>query len=169
MSGHGMIAVKTLIWSVIVLVHGTVTALVPYLLLFANIQLVPVELGVFRWLGLLSIIGGVLLVLWSVWNLTFVGKGTPAPFAPPKEFVVKGLYRFVRNPMYAGDVLVLFGESLLFESAVLLVYALLMLCVFHLFVVLYEEPTLKRQFGESYEEYCNSVPRWIPGRGPFSG
>jgi protein-S-isoprenylcysteine O-methyltransferase Ste14 len=101
----------------------------------------------------------------SVCNLTFVGRGTPARFDPPKEFVTKGLYRFFRNPMYAGDVAVLFGESVLFQSAILLVYAVVMLCVFHLFIVLYEEPTLKRQFGEPYEQYCNSVTRWIPGLG----
>jgi len=162
-----MIAIKMLVWMVIVLVHGSVTVLFPYLLVNANIQFFSGELGVFRWLGPLAILVGGLVVLWSVWDLTFTGKGTPAPFDPPNEFVVKSLYRFVRNPMYLGDLLALLGESLLFESAILLIYALLMLCVFHLFVVLHEEPTLRRKFGESYARYRKAIPRWIPTRSAY--
>jgi protein-S-isoprenylcysteine O-methyltransferase Ste14 len=162
-----MIAVRVVVWIIIVLVHGSVTILFPYLLLRANIQLLSGELGVFRLLGVLPILLGALVVLRSVWDLTVTGKGTPAPFDPPREFVVKSLYRFVRNPMYLGDLLVLVGESLLFESAILLIYALLMLCVFHLFVVLHEEPTLKRRFGESYARYRKAIPRWIPTRSAY--
>jgi protein-S-isoprenylcysteine O-methyltransferase Ste14 len=163
-----MIVVKTLTWSIIFLVHGMVTVFVPCLLLHATIQLLTDTLGGFRWLSLALIIGGAVGILWSGWSLTLAGKGTPAPFDPPKEFVVRGLYRFVRNPMYGSDLLVLLGESLLFESVVLLLYAVVMLCGFHLFVVLYEEPTLKRQFGQSYEWYHKSVPRWIPYPGSSS-
>lgn len=159
------IVVKTLTWSVIALVHGTVTVLVPYLLLRLKIQLLTDTLGDFRWLGLAPIILGAVGILWSGWSLTLAGKGTPAPFDPPQEFVAKGLYHFVRNPMYGGDLLVLLGESVLFASAVLLLYAAVMLCVFHSFVVLYEEPTLKRQFGQSYEWYHKSIPRWVPRPG----
>jgi protein-S-isoprenylcysteine O-methyltransferase Ste14 len=157
-----MIAIRVVVWMVIVLVHGSVIVLIPYLLLCANIQLFSGDLGVIRLLGFMPIVLGGLVVFWSVWDLTFTGKGTPAPFDPPKEVVVRRLYCFVRNPMYLGDLLVLVGESLLFESAILLIYAALMLCVFHLFVVLHEEPTLKRKFGESYERYRKVVPRWIP-------
>jgi protein-S-isoprenylcysteine O-methyltransferase Ste14 len=148
-------------------VHGSVIVLFPYLQLCANIQLFSGDLGIFRLLGFLPIVLGGVVVIWSVWDLTFTGKGTPAPFDPPTEFVVTRLYRFVRNPMYLGDLLVLVGESLLFESMVLLIYALLMLCVFHLFVVLHEEPTLQRKFGESYERYRKAVPRWIPAWRPY--
>jgi protein-S-isoprenylcysteine O-methyltransferase Ste14 len=157
-----MIAFRVVVWMVIVLVHGSVIVLFPYLLLCVNLQLFSGDLGVFRLLGFLPILVGGLVVFWSVWDLTFTGKGTPAPFDAPKKFVVTRLYRFVRNPMYLGDLLVLVGEALLFESLVLLIYALLMLCVFHLFVVLHEEPTLKRKFGEGYERYRKVVPRWIP-------
>lgn len=97
------IVVKTLTWSVIALVHGTVTVLVPYLLLRLKIQLLTDTLGDFRWLGLAPIILGAVGILWSGWSLTLAGKGTPAPFDPPQEFVAKGLYHFVRNPMYGGD------------------------------------------------------------------
>jgi len=68
----------------------------------------------------------------------------------------------VRNPIYVGDLLVLAGEALLFESMILLVYAVLLFCVFHLFVVFHEEPALRRKFAEPYDRYCRVVPRWIP-------
>ena len=157
-----MIASRVLVWAIIVLVHGSVLALIPYLLIRGEIQVFHLEIGVLRFLGWPPILVGSLLILWSAWDLTRAGKGTPAPFDPPKEFVVKSFYRFVRNPMYLGDLLVLMGESLLFESALLVFYTLLMLCVFHLFIVLHEEPTLRRKFGESYERYRTAVPRWIP-------
>jgi protein-S-isoprenylcysteine O-methyltransferase Ste14 len=162
-----VIALKVLVWTIIVLVHGSVLVVIPYLLIGAEIQYFQWEIGVLRLLGWLPILVGSLLILWSAWDLTRAGKGTPAPFDPPKEFVVKSLYRFVRNPMYLGDLLVLIGESLLFESAVLVIYTLLMLCVFHLFVVLHEEPALRRKFGESYERYRRMVPRWIPKRSAY--
>jgi protein-S-isoprenylcysteine O-methyltransferase Ste14 len=159
--------IRIVVWMVIFLVHGSVTIFFPYLLLRADLRFFSGELGAFRWLGIVPIAVGGLAILGSGWALTVAGKGTPAPFDPPQEFVCKSLYRFVRNPMYLGDLLVLVGESLLFESVILSIYALLMLCVFHLFVVLHEEPTLKRKFGESYERYRRVVPRWMPTRTPM--
>jgi protein-S-isoprenylcysteine O-methyltransferase Ste14 len=162
-SGPVMV-VNTMIWIAIVVVHATVTVIIPYLLLLANFQFSFMPLGLARWFGLLPLVLGALMIVCSVRDLTVAGKGTPAPFAPPRQFVGKGLYRFMRNPLYAGDLLVLMGEVLLFESVILSVYALLLLGVFHLFVVLYEEPTLTRKFGEPYERYRRAVPRWLPGR-----
>ncbi len=158
-----MIAIKALVWGTIVLVHGTVTVAIPWLvLLVTGPGLRSGEVGAFRLLGFVPTVGGALILLWSGWNLTVVGKGTPAPFDPPKELVAKGAHRVVRNPMYVGDLLVLLGLALLFGAAALLLYALLMACIFHLFVVLYEEPVLKRQFGDGYERYRQVVPRWLP-------
>jgi len=97
-----------------------------------------------------------------------VGLGTPAPIDPPKSLVVNGLYRFVRNPMYVGVVLVLFSEGLLFSSSRLLEYAVLVGAGFFLFVVAYEEPTLRKKFGASYQAYCQAVPCWIPRLTPWS-
>ena len=165
--GNGVIAVKAVVWFVIVLVHGTVTIFMPFVLLYADILPLSDRLGVVRFVGVVPVFVGVLILLWSVCNLVVTGKGTPAPFDPPKGLVVTGLYRFVRNPMYVGDLLVLLGESLLFESFILLIYSLLILSICHLFVILYEEPILKRKFGESYEQYCNTVPRWITSRHPY--
>ena len=90
------------------------------------------------------------------------GHGTPAPMAPPGRLVVSGPYRAVRNPAYLTALGVLLGEALLLGSRAVLVYAGAMAVAFHLFVVLYEEPALRRKFGAEYEAFCREVPRWIP-------
>ena len=105
---------------------------------------------------------GAVILLWSCWEFIFRGKGTPAPIDPPKVMVAQGLYRFVRNPMYLGALLVLAGQVLWFQSLRLLVYAAVLPLIFHLFVVLYGEPFLRRRFGDAYGQYCRKVPRWIP-------
>jgi protein-S-isoprenylcysteine O-methyltransferase Ste14 len=155
-----MTALKTLLWSVFV--PGTLTILVPYLLLSSKLQLYPLSLSVFRFIGLIPIALGALLYLWCAWDFTFTGKGTPAPFDPPKDIVLRGLYRYVRNPMYVAASLALIGEAILFESVLILVYAATVFSFFHLWVMFYEEPTLRRKFGASYEDYCLKVSRWIP-------
>lgn len=155
-----MIAVKTFIFTL--LVPGTVTVVIPYRLLQSGSGVFPGSLGYFRLVGILLILVGIAIYVWCAWDFTLTGKGTPAPIDPPKKLVVRGLYRLVRNPMYLGVFHILLGESLYFESSRLLMYALLVLCCFHLFVTLYEEPALRRQFGDSYTRYCAAVPRWIP-------
>lgn len=156
-----MTALKTLLWSV--LVPGSLTILVPYLLLTSGFELYRVELSGFRFIGLVPITLGALLYLWCAWDFTFTGKGTPAPFDPPKEMVARGLYRYVRNPMYVAALLALLGEVILFGSAMILIYAAIVFSVFHLLIIFYEEPTLRRKFGASYGAYCMKVSRWIPG------
>jgi protein-S-isoprenylcysteine O-methyltransferase Ste14 len=160
--GKHLTALGTIIFSI--LVPGTWGVLVPYLLIASNFELFAIEIGRLRFLGLIPIIVGIAFYLWCAWGFTFLGKGTPAPIAPPKNLVIKGLYRHVRNPMYVGILLILFGEALLFESATLFLYAMLAFVIFHTAIVYYEEPTLRRKFTDSYERYCNSVPRWIPGQ-----
>lgn len=155
-----MVALKTLIFTVIV--PGTEAILIPYLLLSSGFEIFSRGLGIFRFLGLFPIVIGALIYLWCVWDFTFSGRGTPAPIDPPKKLVIRGLYQFIRNPMYIGVSLPLFGEVLLFESTTLLVYAVVVLFIFHLFVVCYEEPHLQRKFGDAYRDYCNAVPRWVP-------
>ena len=95
--------------------------------------------------------------------------GTPAPLDPPKELVVTGLYRFVRNPMYCGVLAALLGLALFLESGRLLVYGFAVFTGFSLFVLLYEEPALASRFGESYDRYKAAVPRWIPRLRPWDG
>ena len=96
------------------------------------------------------------------------GHGTLAPIDPPRQLVVSGLYRFTRNPMYNGVVAVLLGQAWFFSSVRLLDYAATVLVCFHLFVVLYEEPSLESRFGESYLSYRKAVPRWGFTVHPFS-
>jgi protein-S-isoprenylcysteine O-methyltransferase Ste14 len=105
---------------------------------------------------------GICVVVWV--SVTFVrrGKGTAVPLLPPTQFVAIGLYRFVRNPMYIGLLLVIIAETIFFRSVWLLIYASLFWLAVHCYVVLIEEPDLKRRFGASYMEYLTATPRWIP-------
>jgi protein-S-isoprenylcysteine O-methyltransferase Ste14 len=105
---------------------------------------------------------GAIIALSCVAAFVFIGKGTPAPFDPPRRLVVRGPYRFVRNPMYLGAALALASAALYYQSVALLLFVAGFLLVTHLFVVLYEEPTLKRSFGPDYEMYCHTVRRWWP-------
>ncbi len=106
-------------------------------------------------------LGAVLLAV-CIWEFTWSGRGALAPVDPPRALVVRGLYRYVRNPMYLSVTLVLLGEVLLTWSAALLVYWAIWFVAVNLFVLGYEEPALRRQFGQDYERYCRSVDRWIP-------
>lgn len=151
-------ALKNLIFTIVV--PGSVTVLFPMLLLRGGAM--RVELGALRFAGLPLMALGGLIYLWTVWDFATLGRGTPAPIDAPRVLVARGLYRTVRNPMYVGVLSVLAGEALFFESALLGVYAGLIGLAFHLFVVYYEEPTLRRTFGEAYVEFCQRVPRWLP-------
>jgi protein-S-isoprenylcysteine O-methyltransferase Ste14 len=145
-----------------VLVPGTVTTLLPYVLLSRNTALPSHPLADIRWLGFVPLSLGAAIYLACAWRFATEGKGTPAPVSPTRFLVRRRLYQKVRNPMYVGVLLILFGEALVFESAVLTLYACAVMLGFHLFVVLYEEPHLRGRFGESYEEYKRRVPRWTP-------
>ncbi len=143
----------------LIIAPGTVAGLIPLVFLRTGSR---IETGVFAYLALpLWLLGGVVL-LWSFWNFLAQGRGTPAPVDPPRELVAAGFYRYVRNPMYVAVLSLLLGHFLWFGYWNLLVYALLVFVAFHTFVTLYEEPTLKRKFGASYEDYLRKVPRWLP-------
>jgi protein-S-isoprenylcysteine O-methyltransferase Ste14 len=117
--------------------------------------------------ALVPVVIGAAIYLWCAWDFAVHGHGTPAPLDAPRRLVVRGLYRSVRNPMYLGVALAVVGWWLYFALGVLLLYGAAVLTVFQLFVLCYEEPHLRRLFGEPYERYCQQVRRWIPGR-PFS-
>lgn len=121
-----------------------------------------VKFGIASVVGALAIALGASIYLRCAWEFAVRGLGTPAPIAPTKFLVMSGLHRYVRNPMYLGVALVIFGEAILFRASHLVDYGALMLLIAHFFVVFYEEPTLRRQFGASYEQYRQTVPRWIP-------
>ena len=106
---------------------------------------------------------GAMVALWCVFSFAFIGKGTPAPFDPPRKLVIQGPYRFVRNPMYIGAGLALVSTALFFQSIQLLAFAVVFFLITHLFVVWFEEPTLRRMFGQEYQDYCRKIGRWWPG------
>jgi protein-S-isoprenylcysteine O-methyltransferase Ste14 len=119
-------------------------------------------IGVPQIAGLIAATLGAVIALACVATFVRIGKGTPAPFDPPRRLVVRGPYRFVRNPMYTGAALALAGAALFYQSLALLGYCALFLLVCCLFVFFYEEPTLRRSFGSEYEAYCRHVRRWWP-------
>ena len=155
-----MIVIKTLIFTV--LVPGSVGVLIPLRLISSPSARGSLSLGSFHYIGLPVILIGASIYFWCAWDFAFSGKGTPAPIDPPKELVVRGLYKYVRNPKYIGVLSLIVGQAVWFESTALLVYAALVCLLFCTFVMLYEEPVLRRKFGASYERYCKSVPRWLP-------
>jgi protein-S-isoprenylcysteine O-methyltransferase Ste14 len=115
-------------------------------------------------LGVAAVIAGAPLTLTCAALFAVRGRGTPAPFDPPRTFVAVGPYRAVRNPMYVGGWLTLVGVALFVRSSGILALSLTALTAAHVFVILYEEPTLAGKFGASYEQYRATVPRWIPTR-----
>jgi protein-S-isoprenylcysteine O-methyltransferase Ste14 len=116
------------------------------------------------WAAVLVIAAGAVLYLCCAWNFAAVGRGTPGPWDAPRRVVTRGPYRWVRNPIYLGALLVVLGEAGLFGSLRVLAYAGVMAVCFHLFVTGYEEPALRRRFGPGYLAYRRAVPRWIPRR-----
>jgi protein-S-isoprenylcysteine O-methyltransferase Ste14 len=134
---------------------GTVAFAVPWWLLRPR---APTN---FATLGALVIAIGVGILLWCVRDFYVAGRGTLAPWAPPESLVVNGLYRWSRNPMYIGVLIVLWGWALGFRSGALALYALLVMLSFHLRVVLGEEPWLARRHGGQWEHYKIAVPRWF--------
>lgn len=122
----------------------------------------PAESSVQRVLGLTIATAGGLLAVWCILTFVAIGRGTPAPFDPPRRLVTRGPYRFVRNPMYIGAGLALAGAALYSASFPLLAYAAVFVLVTHLLVVGYEETALRQSFGEEYEAYCSRVRRWWP-------
>lgn len=154
----------------------TLVRAITYAALFVGLVLIYVPARLLVWSGIIrpaaigaqqiagAVIGtaGAALALWCVLTFALVGKGTPAPFDPPRRLVIQGPYRFVRNPMYIGAGLALAGAALFYGSWPLLGYAGLLFLIVHLLVVWYEEPTLLRAFGQEYEMYRQRVGRWWP-------
>jgi protein-S-isoprenylcysteine O-methyltransferase Ste14 len=149
-----------------VLVPGTVAGLIPWLLTGweANDPWPPLQV-----VGVALIIAGVGVLLHAFLRFVVEGVGTPAPIAPTQRLVVGGLYRYVRNPMYLAVGATIVGQALALARPVLLAYAAVFGVTVYTFVRLYEEPTLRQQFGEQYEEYRQAVPGWWPRRRPWRG
>ena len=146
----------------VILQPGTVAVFIPYWLITSRGVSPPYSIPALRYLGLPLMVIGAAGLLWCVWEFFTRGRGTISPIDPPKHLVVRGLYRYVRNPMYVMVVSALIGEAIFFRSLPVLIEAAAFVILANLFVLLYEEPALRRQFGESYEKYTQRVGRWIP-------
>ena len=153
-----MTALKSLLF--FLLVPGLLLGLLPWWISQSDVPLF--EPGPLRYLAVPLWLLGAAGMVWCFWDFTVKGRGTPAPFDPPREFVATGLYRYVRNPMYVSGLIVLIGWILWSPSTALFLAFLLFFLAAHTFVLVYEEPTLTREFGETYENYRKRVPRWIP-------
>ena len=151
-----MLLLKNLLFTVFV--PGTVAGYVPWRL--TRFESTASGLPLVIAFGLFAI--GAAIYTWCVWDFAFYGRGTPAPIDQPKKLVIRGLYRYIRNPMYTGVLTVILGWALLYRSVEVLVYAFAAAVFFHLFAILYEEPHLQRVFGDQYEDYRKRVGRWLP-------
>ncbi len=141
---------------------GLVLIYVPARLLSWSGIVHPAAIEVQQVAGMVVGVAGAALALCCLFTFASIGRGTPAPFDPPRRLVIQGPYRFVRNPMYIGAGLALASAALFYESLPLLGYTGLFFLATHVFVVWYEEPTLRQTFGPEYEVYCRQVRRWWP-------
>lgn len=120
-----------------------------------------------RLVGLSLIAIGLPVLVDSFARFALQGVGTPAPVFPTRHLVVSGLFRYVRNPMYVAVVSLILGQGLFFRNVRVLEYGIAVWVAFHLFVLIYEEPVLRRTYGSEYEQFCANVPRWIPRLHPW--
>ena len=140
------------------IIPGTVAVYIPLLLAHDR---TPASGPVF-FLALALLGTGAVIYAWCIEHFAVTGRGTPAPIDAPKKLVIRGPYRYSRNPMYVGVLSVIVGWSVMFGAINLFIYALCVGTCFHLFVVLYEEPHLRRLFGHEYQAYYKKVNRWLP-------
>lgn len=147
------------------------TLFIGFLLVFLPARIVewsglpaPDHFGGWQIVGVTLASAGAVLAVSCILTFVFVGRGTPLPLDPPRQLVVRGPYRFIRNPMYLGATAALLGAAVYYWSAALFGYAVVFLVAMHLFVLAYEEPALRTTFGREYEEYCRRVGRWWPRR-----
>ena len=141
---------------------GVVVVLLPYLILTSRgDELPPANWSITHFAGTALIIAGGVIMVTCILRFITEGKGTISPLDPTKKLIVRGLYRYSRNPMYVGVMLILTGETLFWWSPALALYAAVVFIAFNLFILLHEEPRLRRVFGPEYESYMRQVRRWI--------
>ncbi len=144
-----------------VLVPGFVAGWVPWVFLLRRAA--PPEVWSPRQYSAVPLfLAGAGLYLACVWLFAANGRGTPAPINPPKKLVMRGPYRWVRNPMYLAVLLVVAGEAVFFWHLTLALYLVFLASAFQVFVVAVEEDQLRRRFGAVYSDYCNGTNRWLP-------
>ena len=150
-----------------ILAPGTIVGFVPWWLTSGRIGPPFFGIEALRWVGVALIALGLVPLLSSFARFAWDGLGTPAPIAPPAKLVVTGFYRRVRNPIYLALLTILLGEALLLGDERVAVWGVLFWLFTFAVVVIYEEPSLREQFGEEYRTYCKNVPRWVPRVIPY--
>jgi protein-S-isoprenylcysteine O-methyltransferase Ste14 len=149
---------KNLIFTIIV--PGSTAIWIPLLMLRTS----PSPATNRYWFAAPLFVIGAVLYAWTTATFALIGRATPFPADAPRKLIVMGPNRFVRNPMYLGVLSVIFAWALLYDARGLYVYGISIAVMFHLMVMIYEEPSLRRQFGDQYADYCKAVKRWTPGR-----
>ena len=166
MTSNVLLALRSLLW--VILLPGLMAGYLPWR--YFGVGSVDLDLtNPLHWAGLLGLAAGVVLLGACVWEFARTGRGTLSPVDPPRILVVRGLYQYVRNPMYLSVTLIILGEVLLTGSPALLGYWAVWFVAVNAFVIGFEEPTLRRQFGETYRHYADVVGRWIPRVRPYQG
>jgi len=143
-----------------ILLPGTVTIVTPYFILRAAGENEWPALTLLTFFSIITGLSGVVILLYCIWGFAFCGKGTLAVIDPPQKLVVRGFYKHTRNPMYLAVLCILISEAIWFNSINVLIYTAVVFLAFHLFVIIYEEPHLRRVFGEEYKAYIKTIPRW---------
>ena len=152
----------------LVIAAGIGAGLVPWWISRWDVQVPLFGFPPIRVLGIILIVLSIPVLLDSFARFALQGIGTPAPVFPTLHLVVKGFYRYVRNPIYLAVVSVILGQGMILGNVNLLAYGVLAWLGTHLFVVAYEEPTLRKPFGPQYDAFCANVPRWVPRLSPWS-
>jgi protein-S-isoprenylcysteine O-methyltransferase Ste14 len=151
----------------LVIAPGVVVGYIPWRICRWHVEAPLAGFSSFRILGVLLIAAGLPVLVDSFVRFAVQGLGTPAPVFPARHLVVSGLYRFVRNPMYVAVATLILGQGLLFGDLHVLEYGIAVWTAFHLFVLVYEEPTLRITYGPEYEAFCTNVHRWVPRLRPW--
>ena len=155
-----MLLLRSVLFTIVV--PGAVVVWLPFAFILSSATIAGIRWTPATYAAALLISIGAVVMLWCIGDFMIAGRGTLAPVDPPSLLVRNGLYRYVRNPMYCGVLLVLLGEVALFRSLALLMYTAVWFLVINLVIVFSEEPALRRRFDGSYEDYCRSVGRWWP-------
>lgn len=151
----------------VILLPFMVTVVIPYLIYNEN-QVLPDNTGT-KILGLLFLSAGLILFFYTVFLFRVYGKGTLAPWTPTQTLIIRGPYKYCRNPMITGVFFILIGESFLLRSANMLIWTFAFFLINTFYFILKEEPDLYKRFGEEYKKYKKNVPRWIPRVRPYVG
>ena len=146
----------------LVIAPGTIAGLIPWWISRWRVQAPFAGWFLIRVVGVALVAAGAIVLLDSFAHFALEGLGTPAPVFPTRTLIASGLYRYVRNPMYVAVLSLMVGQGLVFGNLDLLAYAAIIWLAFHFFVLGYEEPKLRKTYGEQYKRFCANVPRWIP-------